>query len=139
MGLYIGYDNKDGTFAKAELNGQVSGQLWTTMGDDAQRRYDYTYDNAGRLLSANFTEREKPGDTWNTEKMNLGVSGQNGRIGYDLNGNILSMVHKGVTAGQQRNGNGRRLKLYLCGIQQQAAEGNRCQPPGQPEWQPGRF
>ncbi len=99
FGLYIGYDNKDGTFAKAELNGQVSGQLWTTMGDDAQRRYDYTYDNAGRLLSANFTEREKPGDTWNTEKMNLGVSGQNGRIGYDLNGNILSMIHKGVLPG----------------------------------------
>ena len=43
FGLYIGYDNRDGVFTNAQLNGQVSGQLWNTMGDDAQRQYNYTY------------------------------------------------------------------------------------------------
>lgn len=69
------------------------------MGDDAQRKYDYLYDNAGRLINANFTEKQKPGDTWNTDKMNVSVSGYNGKIEYDLNGNILAMMHKGVQMG----------------------------------------
>ena len=99
FGLYIGYDNRDGIFTKSELNGQVTGQLWNTMGDDAQRKYDYLYDNAGRLINANFTEKQKPGDTWNTDKMNVSVSGYNGKIEYDLNGNILAMMHKGVQMG----------------------------------------
>ena len=99
FGLYVGYDNRDGVFAKGELNGQVSGLLWNTMGDDAQRRYDYSYDNAGRLTNAAFTEKQQRTDNWNTDRMNVSVSGYNGRIEYDLNGNLLSMLHKTVLTG----------------------------------------
>lgn len=95
FGMYLGYDNKDGVFTSSKLNGLVTGIVWNTRGDDAQRRYDFTYDNAGRLTAANFTEKEKPADSWGTLKMNLGV----GSISYDLNGNLLSMLHKTVLPG----------------------------------------
>jgi hypothetical protein len=99
FGLYLGYDNRDGIFTKAELNGQVSGQLWSTMGDDVQRRYDYRYDNAGRLENAFFTEKQSPGDNWNTDKMDISITGYSGKITYDLNGNLQAMLHKGVLPG----------------------------------------
>ena len=64
FGMYIGFDNKDNTFAKAQLNGQVTGLLWNTLGDDAQRKYDYSYDNANRLINATFNQQQHPGDGW---------------------------------------------------------------------------
>lgn len=99
FGLYLGYDNKDGAFAKAELNGQVTGLLWNTQGDDAQRKYDYLYDNAGRLTNANFKEQLHPGDGFGNAKMDFSVGGNGGKITYDLNGNLLKMLHKGVVPG----------------------------------------
>ena len=95
FGMYLGYDNKDGLFTNSKLDGRVTGVLWNTRGDDAQRKYDFMYDNAGRLIGANFTEREKTTDSWNVLKMNLAAS----NITYDLNGNLLSMLHKTVLPG----------------------------------------
>ncbi|WP_121353942.1 DUF6443 domain-containing protein [Flavisolibacter nicotianae] len=98
FGFYLGYDNRDGVFSSANLNGQAAGQLWTTQGDDQQRRYDYTYDNAGRLVKAIFTERQTANDAWNSQKLDFSVTGtDNGKIRYDLNGNLLSMIQKGFT------------------------------------------
>jgi hypothetical protein len=57
FGMYLGYDNKDNRFNNANLTGQVTGILWSTQGDDAQRRYNFGYDNAGRLSNADFTEK----------------------------------------------------------------------------------
>lgn len=99
FGLYLGYDNRDMTFTNANLNGQVTGQLWNTQGDDAQRRYDYTYDNAGRLVKAAFTEKKRTGIAWSSSLMDFSVSGTAGKITYDLNGNLLNMLHKGVVPG----------------------------------------
>ncbi|MBV4359033.1 DUF6443 domain-containing protein [Pinibacter aurantiacus] len=100
FGMYLGFDNKDGVFANNQLNGQVTGQLWNTMGDDVQRRYDYLYDNAGRLTSATFNEQAHPGDGWSNAKMDFSVNGTGGKITYDLNGNLLTMLQKGVVPGQ---------------------------------------
>ena len=69
--LYLGYDNRDNVFANAQLNGQVTGTLWTTQGDDAQRKYDFTYDNAGRLANAQFNERQTTGDSWSHTTMDF--------------------------------------------------------------------
>ncbi len=99
FGLYLGYDNRDNVFASSNLTGQVTGTLWTTMGDDAQRKYDFTYDNAGRLINALFNERQTTGDAWSNTKMNFSVSGTNGKIEYDLNGNLLYMLQKGMLPG----------------------------------------
>ena len=100
FGMYLGFDNRDNTFAHAQLNGQVGGVLWNTQGDDAQRRYDYTYDNAGRLSNADFKEQQHTGDGFANNKMDFSVGGYSGKITYDLNGNILSMLQKGVQPGQ---------------------------------------
>ncbi|MBB1285931.1 hypothetical protein HRH25_16225, partial [Flavisolibacter sp. BT320] len=99
FGLYLGYDNKDAVFNAARLNGQVAGLLWNTQGDDQQRKYDYTYDNAGRLVNASFNERKTTTDLWSNAKMDFSVTGSGGKIGYDLNGNLLSMIQKGVVIG----------------------------------------
>ena len=99
FGLYLGYDNQDGVFVNAQLDGHVTGLLWTTQGDDVQRKFDFTYDNAGRLITALFNEKQSPGDAWSNTKMDFSVTGSSGKITYDLNGNLLSMLQKGVIPG----------------------------------------
>ena len=99
FGLYIGFDNRDNVFSHAQLNGQVTGLQWSTQGDDAQRKYDYTYDNAGRLTKAAYNEQQHAGDGWSSSKMDFSVSGASGQITYDLNGNLLTMLQKGVIPG----------------------------------------
>jgi len=99
FGFYLGYDNRDNVFGTTQLNGQVGGQLWNTQGDDAQRKYEYSYDNAGRLINAIFTEQQHPGDGWSSTKMDFSVTGVSGQITYDYNGNLLTMLQKGVLPG----------------------------------------
>lgn len=99
FGMYLGFDNRDNVFTSSNLLGKITGQLWSTLGDDAQRRYDYNYDNAGRVTSAAFLEKKTPGDTWSNAKMDFSVNGNGGKITYDLNGNLLNMLQKGVVAG----------------------------------------
>lgn len=99
FGFYLGFDNRDNVFANAKLNGQISGQLWTTQGDDAQRKYDYTYDRVDRLVNAAFNEKQHTGDAWSNAQMDFSVTGTNGKITYDLNGNLLNMLQKGVLPG----------------------------------------
>lgn len=99
FGLYLGYDQQSGVFADRRLDGHIAGALWTTQGDDAQRKYDYTYDNAGRLINAVFNEYTPLSGGWSNAKMDFSVTGLNGRIEYDLNGNLKYMIHKGVVSG----------------------------------------
>ncbi|MCC6286666.1 MAG: hypothetical protein IT249_02165, partial [Chitinophagaceae bacterium] len=99
FGMYLGYDNRDNFFTKAELNGQVTGILWNSQGDDAQRRYNYVYDNAGRLTNARYTERAYTTDGWASTKMDFTVGGNAGKIAYDLNGNLKEMMQYGVMPG----------------------------------------
>ncbi|MGN6353882.1 MAG: DUF6443 domain-containing protein, partial [Parafilimonas sp.] len=99
FGLYLGYDDRDNVFANKLLDGHVSGLLWNTQGDDAQRRYVYSYDHPGRLANAVFTEKQKPADAWDNTKMDFSVTGANGNIAYDANGNLTSMLQKGVMPG----------------------------------------
>ena len=105
FGMYLGYDNRDGVFAAAKLNGLVTGIQWNTQGDDEQRRYDYTYDNAGRLTKADFNQKYSWG--WGKtplsgsgSAMDISVTGSGGGlITYDLNGNLLNMQQNSVVPG----------------------------------------
>ncbi|HEV7781424.1 MAG TPA: DUF6443 domain-containing protein [Chitinophagaceae bacterium] len=99
FGQYLGFDNRDNVFTSANLTGRVTGQLWNTQGDDAQRKYDYSYDNAGRLVNALFKEKQHTGDAWSSTTMDFSINGTSGKITYDLNGNLLNMLHKGVLPG----------------------------------------
>ena len=93
--MYLGFDNADNVFTASRL----TGQLWNTQGDDAQRKYDYSYDNAGRLINAAYTEQQHTSDGWSHSQMDFSVTGTSGQITYDLNGNLLTMLQKGVMPG----------------------------------------
>ncbi|HEV2479691.1 MAG TPA: hypothetical protein VGS79_08495, partial [Puia sp.] len=99
FGLYLGYDNKDGVFAASQLNGHIAGSLWSTQGDDVQRKYDYTYDEDGRIANAAYGEKQNVSDNWSNSSMDFTISGRNGQIQYDLNGNIQYLLHRGVLPG----------------------------------------
>lgn len=102
FGLYLGYDNRDNAFAASQLDGHVTGILWNTQGDDAQRKYDFSYDNAGRLINAAFNQRQTTSESWDHANMDFSVTGSSAygnKIAYDLNGNLLSMLQKGVVPG----------------------------------------
>jgi len=99
FGQYLGFDNRDNVFGSANLTGQITGVVWNTQGDDAQRKYEYSYDNAGRLTKADFKEKKHTGDAWSNNSMDFSVNGTSGKITYDLNGNLLNMLHKGVLPG----------------------------------------
>ncbi|MCX6319299.1 MAG: DUF6443 domain-containing protein [Bacteroidetes bacterium] len=96
FGMYLGYDNRDNRFTAAQYNGNLTGAIWKTQGDNMPRRYDYQYDNAGRFTQALFLQKEKPTDAgWNNLKMDFSVT----NIQYDENNNLLQMYQKGVLPG----------------------------------------
>jgi RHS repeat-associated protein len=105
FGLYLGYDKKDydgNLFDNSLLTGQVAAQVWNTLGDDEQRKYEYTYDAAGRFTSAGFWQRHEDGQAWDNTKLDYSVGGFGAGytdIEYDLNGNIITMWQKGILTG----------------------------------------
>ena len=106
FGLYQGYDIKpyDGNlFTNSLLTGQVAAQVWNTLGDDEQRKYEYTYDATGRFTSAAFWQRHSDPQTWDNTRLDYSVGGLGGggdtKIEYDFNGNIISMWQKGILTG----------------------------------------
>jgi hypothetical protein len=96
FGAYFGYDNRDNLFTSKQYNGNITGTIWKTQGDNMPRKYNYQYDNAGQLKAANFLQKEKATDaTWNNTKMDFSVT----NISYDENGNLLQMYRKGIIPG----------------------------------------
>jgi RHS repeat-associated protein len=93
FGMELGYD-KPGTagFSNTLLNGNVAGMAWKTAGDNTPRKYDYLYDAANRLTSANFNQRDNF-SSWAKTKHDFSVP----VIQYDPNGNITRMEQQGVT------------------------------------------
>jgi len=95
FGLYLGYGNGDGQFSASQYDGRITGSIWKSQGDNSMRKYDYTYDNTGRLTSALFNQRKSPTDGWSNAAVDLSEY-----ISYaDGNGNIQSMKRMGVVPG----------------------------------------
>jgi RHS repeat-associated protein len=95
FGLYLGYDNRDNQFAAKQYDGSITGVIWKSQGDNSMRKYDFTYDNMGRLTGANFNQRFTPADNWSNSQVDLSEL-----ITYnDKNGNILNMQRKGLVPG----------------------------------------
>ena len=99
FGVYMGYENLDNTFTSGRLDGRLTGILWNTQGDDAQRKFEFAYDPAGRLTKAVFHEKKSISDSWNNNTMDFSSIGSSSSIMYDLNGNLTSLQHKGVVVG----------------------------------------
>jgi RHS repeat-associated protein len=99
FGIYLGYDNRDNLFTAPRLDGKITGMIWNSQGDDAQRKYNFEYDNVGQLENAVFTQRENTTHSWGNTKADFSVSSYTGKIEYDLNGNILSLSNRGIIPG----------------------------------------
>ena len=95
FGMELGYDKsatKSGTTTfTPRYDGNISGEIWKSKGDNVPRKYDFTYDNASRLKEAAFIQNSS-GTTWNNATVNFSVN----NLTYDANGNIMSMRQYGL-------------------------------------------
>ncbi len=97
----LGYD---WGMTSSQYNGNIAGMRWKSAGDNKERAYGYAYDQANRLLSADFTQYNT---AWGTDsllnfKVKIG-DGTTVSSAYDENGNIKRMQQWGLagTASQQ--------------------------------------
>ncbi|HEV7783152.1 MAG TPA: DUF6443 domain-containing protein, partial [Chitinophagaceae bacterium] len=79
------------SYAAAQYNGNIAGLTWKGRGDAQKRKYDYTYDKANRLLTADFNQY-----TSSSFSKSAGVDFSVSNLSYDVNGNILTMNQKGL-------------------------------------------
>ena len=59
FGFDLGYDKSGilGTYNTPQFNGNISGTIWKSKGDQQNRKYDYAYDAVNRLMKADFTQQ----------------------------------------------------------------------------------
>jgi RHS repeat-associated protein len=103
FGMELGYDKTatvigNAAFKTPKFDANISGVIWKSKGDGALRKYDYLYDNADRLLKADFVQNPGTG-TWSNSTVDYSVYGapeHSNLIGYDANGNILSLFQNGL-------------------------------------------
>jgi RHS repeat-associated protein len=127
----LGYDKQTNTsgrnYTAPQYNGNITGMVWESAGDGVRRKYDYSYDNASRLMQGLF-EQDNAGGSWGKDQINFDLKMGDGTTvstAYDANGNIKKMQQwglKGLTSAQidnltysyQVNGSGTDLtnKLY---------------------------
>jgi RHS repeat-associated protein len=99
FGMELGYDKSTSivgitNYVTQEYNGNIAGTIWKSAGDGIGRKYDFTYDNADRLITADFNQNS--GSAFDkTAGLDFSVS----NLAYDANGNILSMNQKGFKVG----------------------------------------
>jgi RHS repeat-associated protein len=106
FGFELGYDKAANivsgqSYAKQQYNGNIAGATWKSKGDGAIRKFDYGYDNANRLLKADFTQYTA--STFNqTAGLNYNIKMGDGvdyTTAYDANGNIKQMQQWGWKMG----------------------------------------
>ncbi|MGV3505438.1 MAG: DUF6443 domain-containing protein, partial [Adhaeribacter sp.] len=115
FGLELSYDQG---FDKQSFNGNISGIRWKSYLDNTQRAYGYHYDSLNRIRQADFRALDLVSNSWTAEQASdqghFDVSG----IGYDLNGNILSMQRRGligILSGQNQYGSLDKLRYAYQG------------------------
>ncbi|MBL7739066.1 MAG: RHS repeat-associated core domain-containing protein [Chitinophagaceae bacterium] len=96
FGYELGYENPNTiisgqSYANPQVNGNIAGVTWKSKGDSEKRKYDYTYDNANRLVSADFNQYS--GGSFNKS---AGIDFSVGNLAYDANSNILTMAQKAL-------------------------------------------
>jgi RHS repeat-associated protein len=101
FGFDLGYDKtsfsvngNSKNYTAAQYNGNIEGMLWKSTGDDQLRKYDFTYDAANRLTSADFNQL-----TNNSFSKSAGIDFSVSGLNYDVNGNILNMNQRGWRIG----------------------------------------
>lgn len=84
-------------FTNKNYNGNISGFIWQSKGDDIPRAYGFEYDGMNRLMKAEFRQMDAGGDYHVTEpSWSNYVMDYSGKWTYDRNGNILTQNQKGL-------------------------------------------
>ncbi|MFT3705078.1 MAG: DUF6443 domain-containing protein [Agriterribacter sp.] len=101
FGIELGYDKTTSSatgssYAAAQLNGNITGMVWRSRGDQANRKYDFTYDALNRLTGAAFKQNGYNTGDWSTSSANTAFDFTVSGLAYDLNGNIKNMTQRGV-------------------------------------------
>jgi RHS repeat-associated protein len=81
-------------------NGNICAINWKTKDLGSQKAYAYRYDGLDRILVANYGEEAS---SWNNTAFDEGGRNSEPNIGYDLNGNILSMGRNNNTGSKLDN------------------------------------
>jgi len=105
----LGYDkliNASGrNYHRVHYNGNISGMVWKSFGDGIRRKYDFSYDNANRLMQGIFEQNDRE-NLWTAAQANFTIKlgdGLSVTSAYDANGNIKRMQQWGLTvAGQAK-------------------------------------
>jgi RHS repeat-associated protein len=94
--MELGYDKNAslGTFAH-EYNGNISGMLWKSEGDQQKRKYDFSYDAVNRLTAANFNQYVSGSGSGAVFDKSAGFDFSVSGLTYDANGNIITKMQKG--------------------------------------------
>jgi len=82
------------TYLHAAYNGNIGGAVWKSRGDGINRKYDFTYDNDKRLMTAAYLQNTTA-SAWDNSYIDFSVNG----LGYDGNGNITAASQNGFLLG----------------------------------------
>ncbi|HWB93111.1 MAG TPA: DUF6443 domain-containing protein [Puia sp.] len=97
FGMDLSYD---WGFDANQLNGNIAGQKWRSKGDGHQRAYGFGYDDANRLLFADFNQYGSEWDkTAGLDFSSTMGDGLTASTAYDENGNIKAMKQMGWQLG----------------------------------------
>ena len=98
FGFDLGYDQPQPSlvgnqaYSGVAYNGNIAGMVWKDAHDNEVRKYDFSYDAVNRLSGASFGQYN--GGSFTNSVVNYNVN----NLGYDANGNILSMNQYGLKA-----------------------------------------
>lgn len=120
FGMELGYDKAAslGRF-QPQYNGNISGALWKSEGGRQPRKYDYSYDEANRLTTADFNQYVSGNGSSALFDRSAGVDYSENDISYDGNGNIQAYTRKGL------KGTSSAIIDQLAYVYQQEGKSNR--------------